>query len=227
MDVSERCSAPSPDERSPAAAGGVQGLSATLAQRLERAVRPLADPPGPLGWNHAELSDLLADATRAPAAVLVPIVRRDELSVLLTQPTDHRARHAGQVSFPGGRSEPDDADAVATALRETQEEVGIDPALVVPFGYLDCLETVSGYCVTPVVAWLDAGYRVQPDPREVAEVFEVPLAFLLDPANLHEFAFHARGEARLVYEYVGVEPRIWGATASMLVNLMRRMEIIK
>jgi 8-oxo-dGTP pyrophosphatase MutT (NUDIX family) len=198
-------------------------LSATLAQRLERAVRPLADPPGPLGWNHAELSDLLADATRAPAAVLVPIVRRDELSVLLTQRTDHLARHAGQVSFPGGRSEPDDADAVATALRETREEVGIDPTLVVPFGYLDCLETVSGYCVTPVVAWLDAGYRVQPDPREVADVFEVPLDVFLTPSKLRRTRMQFRGRARDVLEFDHPGPRIWGATAMMLHNLVERL----
>lgn len=201
-------------------------MSDSLAQRLERAVRPLADPPGPRGWNHAELSDLLPDATRAAAAVLVPIVRRDAgFSVLLTQRTDHLARHAGQVSFPGGRSEPDDADAVATALRETREETGIDPALVAPFGYLDCLETVSGYCVTPVVAWLDASYRVQPDPHEVADVFEVPFDVFIAPANLRRTRMQFRGRARDVLEFDHPGPRIWGATAMMLHNLVERLGV--
>ena len=130
-------------------------MSLALPHRLARAVRPLSDPPGPCGWNRDEIVDLFADAVRSPAAVLVPIVnRQDSLSVLLTRRTDHLTQHAGQVSFPGGRSEPDDADASATALRETREEIGIAAELLDPFGYLDSLETVSGYCVTPVVAWL-------------------------------------------------------------------------
>ena len=172
-----------------------------------------------------DVQDLLPDGTRAAAAVLVPIVKRaDGLSVLLTRRTDHLARHAGQVSFPGGRAEADDADAVATALRETHEEVGIDTSLLEPFGYLDCLETVSGYCVTPVVAWVEADYHAQPDPREVAEVFEVPLEFFLVPENLRRMRVEYRGRPREIIEFAHSGPRIWGATAAMLLNLVRRLE---
>jgi 8-oxo-dGTP pyrophosphatase MutT (NUDIX family) len=207
-------------------------MTDSLLERLPRAVRALDDPPSPrrgsddTDSSHSDVVDLLPpECDRAPAAVLVPIVNRDgTLSVLLTRRTDHLAQHAGQVSFPGGRSEADDADAVATALRETREEVGIDSALVMPFGYLDALETVSGFCVTPVVAWLDAAYHARPDPREVAEVFEVPLEFFLVPGNLRRLRVEYRGRPREVLEFARSGPRIWGATATMLMNLVRRLE---
>lgn len=195
----------------------------SLAERLLRAVRPLDDPPR-AGHGGASEDDLF-DGERADAAVLVPIVCREQaLSILLTRRTDHLARHAGQVSFPGGRSEPDDADAIATALRETHEEVGIDTALLEPFGYLDSLETVSGYRVTPVVAWLDSGYRIAPDPHEVADVFEVPLETFLAPENLRRLRVEYRGRPREILEFAHAGPRIWGATATMLFNLVRRLE---
>lgn len=199
-------------------------MSDALLQKLPRAVRPLEDPPSPSDAPDPDLRDVLPSVTRA-AAVLVPVVRRvDGPSLLFTRRTDHLTQHAGQVSFPGGRAEPHDADAVATALRETNEEVGIDSRLLQPFGYLDCLETISGYCVTPVVAWLDANYRAQPDPREVAEVFEVPLAFFLVPENLRRMRVEYRGRPREVLEFAWSGPRIWGATAAMLLNLVRRLE---
>jgi len=169
--------------------------------------------------------EALEGREHAAAAVLVPIINRSgSLSVLLTRRTDHLATHAGQVSFPGGRSEADDADAIATALRETHEEVGIEPALLRPFGYLDCLETVSGFCVTPVVAWLDSGYSARPDPHEVAEVFEVPLELFLLPQNLRRVRIEYRGKPREILEFAHDGPRIWGATATMLFNLVRRLE---
>jgi 8-oxo-dGTP pyrophosphatase MutT (NUDIX family) len=200
-------------------------MSSPLESRLLRAVRPLDDPPTPDSDQGGDLDDLLAGVQRAAASVLVPIVnRRGSLSILLTLRTDHLAQHAGQVSFPGGRSELHDADAIATALRETREEVGIGPALLRPFGYLDCLQTVSGYCVTPVVAWLDADYRAEPDPREVAEVFEVPFEIFLVPENLRRMRIQYRGRPREVLEFAHAGPRIWGATATMLFNLVRRLE---
>ena len=200
-------------------------MSSSLLQRLPQAVRPLSDPPGTRGWNHAELADLLPSPARAAAAVLVPIVVRDTtLSVLLTRRTDQLTQHAGQVSFPGGRQEPDDVDAIATALRETREETGIAADLLEPFGFLDCLETVSGYCVTPVVAWLSGGYHAQPDPREVAEVFEVPLDVFLRPENLLRTRMQFRGREREILEFAHAGPRIWGATAMMLLNLVKRLE---
>ena len=99
--------------------------------------------------------------------------------------------------------------------------------MVEPLGFLDCLETVSGFCVTPVVARLAPEARLVPQPGEVARLFEVPLAFLLDPGNLRHVDYHSPWGVRKVYEYAGVEPRIWGATAAMLVNLLRRMELMR
>lgn len=196
-------------------------------ETVTRALHPLESPPAPPAWNHDHLLDLIGEGPRADAAVLMAIRDVPEPRVVFTLRRDDLVRHAGQVSFPGGRTDHGDSGAIETALRESREEVGLDSVAAEPLGFLDCLETVSGFCVTPVVARMAGDAVLTPQPEEVAKIFEVPLAFLLDPANLHEFAFHARGEARLVYEYVGVEPRIWGATASMLVNLMRRMEIIK
>jgi 8-oxo-dGTP pyrophosphatase MutT (NUDIX family) len=196
-------------------------------ESVTRALHPLETPPAPPAWNHDHLLDLLGDGPRADAAVLMAIRDTPEPRVVFTLRRGDLARHAGQVSFPGGRTDHGDAGAIETALRESREEVALDPNAAEPLGFLDCLETISGFCVTPVVARMAGDAVLTPQPEEVAKIFEVPIAFLLDPANLHEFEFRARGEARKVYEYVGVEPRIWGATAAMLVNLMRRMEIIK
>lgn len=196
-----------------------------LDARVRRAVRTLQDPPSAPGWNHAEIADLLGPGPRRAAAVLVAtIARADGPSILFTRRTEHLAQHAGQVSFPGGGIEAEDADCVAAALRETREEVGIEAALVRPFGYLDCFETISGYCVTPVVAQIDPAYRPAPDSREVADVFEAPLAFFLDPANLRQRRFDWRGRTREVWEFAYDGRIIWGATAAMLLSLVRRIE---
>jgi 8-oxo-dGTP pyrophosphatase MutT (NUDIX family) len=202
-------------------------MNELLEQRLLRAVRPLDEPPGPRGWNHEDLSDVLETTQRAAAAVLVPIVARAEgFSILLTRRTEHLSAHGGQVSFPGGRVESGDADAIAAALRETREEVGIGAELLRPFGYLDSLETISGFWVTPVVAWLDAGYRAQPDPNEVAHVFEVPLERFLVADNLRKMSLSFRGRPREVFEFAHDSEHIWGATAAMLLNLVRRLEAV-
>jgi len=191
---------------------------------LYRALRALDDPPRAPGWNHAELADVLGGAERTPAAVLVPLVtRREGVAVLFTQRTDDLRHHAGQVSFPGGRIEHEDTDAVAAALRETREETGIAPSLVQPLGFLDSFETISGFCVTPVVGAVAPDYVAAPDPREVAAVFEVPLAFLLDPANLVRNRIAWQGRPRDIFEFRHDGRRIWGATAAMLVNLQRRL----
>lgn len=156
----------------------------------------------------------------APAAVLVPLVRRKEgLTVLLTQRTDHLPKHAGQVSFPGGKSEPHDASAVETALRETEEEVGLDRRLVEVVGQLDVYETRSGFEVTPVVGLVDPGFSLKPDPYEVADVFEVPLSFILDPANHRRDSRELEGLTRVFYVLPYPNRYIWGATAGILVNL--------
>lgn len=195
-----------------------------LIGEVARALHPLAMPPGPPGWNHADLVELIGDAPRRDAAVLVALRDACEPSVVLTLRRDDLAQHAGQVSFPGGGAELGDAGALATALRESQEEIALDPAAAEPLGYLDCMETISGYCVTPVVARIAPDARLAAQPAEVAQVFEVPLPYLLDPANLRQFDYRLRGERRKVYEYTGITPRVWGATALMLVNLMQRMK---
>jgi 8-oxo-dGTP pyrophosphatase MutT (NUDIX family) len=193
-------------------------------ERVSRSVRPLNDVPTAPGWNHEELEGLIDAGPRRAASVLVALVEREAgLSMLFTRRNDSLSQHAGQVSFPGGGVDVGDADAIAAALRETHEEIGIDAALIHPFGYLDAFETISNYCVTPVVAWLDASYTITVNPSEVAEVFEVPLAFFLDPSNRHALRMNFRGRVRELYEYQYAGQRIWGATAAMLLNLVRRM----
>jgi 8-oxo-dGTP pyrophosphatase MutT (NUDIX family) len=193
-------------------------------ESVARALLPLSAPPIGPGWNHADMSDLLGNRARQPAAVLVGIREGVQPRLVLTVRTDHLQDHAGQVAFPGGRSEPGDGDALATALRESEEEIGLDRSLVTPLGYLDRFETISGFCITPVVAKIASHARLYPAPDEVAEVFEVPLAFLLDPANLRRYTMDFRGREQPMAEFVHAGHRIWGATAAMLCNLLERME---
>lgn len=200
-------------------------------RRIAAALHPLHAPPAGTGWNAADVDDFLAPAAPlTDAAVLVGLVPRpDGLGVLLTRRTDALRNHGGQVSFPGGRVEPYDRDVVAAALRETHEEVGIAPALVAPLGFLDPLVTVTGFRVVPVVATLASDYVALPDPNEVADVFELPLAFLLarDTLLVHQVEF--RGRPRRIHEYVAHAgapgQRLWGVTASILFNLRQRLGI--
>jgi 8-oxo-dGTP pyrophosphatase MutT (NUDIX family) len=192
-----------------------------------------APPPGP-GWNHADLEGMLPDAPLREAAVLVGLVTRTEgWQVLLTRRTDELRHHAGQVSFPGGRIEPHDDGAIAAALRESREEIGLPASQVAPVGFLDPLCTITGFRVSPLVAMIDPEFVPHPDPGEVAEVFEVPLDYLLDPANLASRDVSAilgrpipGGRPRAVLEFVdrgNPRQRIWGATASILFNLRERI----
>ena len=166
---------------------------------------------------------------RAPAqaAVLVPIVQRDRPTVLLTERTANLSTHKGQVAFPGGRRDPQDADAAATALRETHEEVGLESGSVEVLGQLPIYETGSAFIVTPVVALVRPDFVLAPNPHEVADVFEVPLDFLLNPAHHERHVFEWQGLRRewfaMPYQD-GVHQRyIWGATAAMLRNFYRFM----
>jgi len=194
-----------------------------MIDELAKALWPLSAPPTGPGWNHADMSRLLGSSQRLPAAVLVGFREGVQPRLVLTVRTDNLQAHAGQVAFPGGRSDPGDGDALATALRESEEEIGLDRTLVTPLGYLDRFETISGFCVTPVVAKIAAGAQLYPAPDEVAEVFEVPLAFLLEPANLRRYTMEFRGHQRPMVEFIHGGHRIWGATAAMLFNLLQRM----
>lgn len=158
-----------------------------------------------------------------PAAVLLPIVMRDAPTVLFTERSARLARHAGQVSFPGGRVEPRDKTLVCTALRETQEETGIAPDFVSVAGFLDAYETGTGFAILPVVGLLREGFMLAPDTNEVAEIFEVPLDFLLDPANRQKQQAEWKGRMRHYYAFRYKGHYIWGATAAMLVNFAERM----
>lgn len=165
------------------------------------------------------------DKPLRPAAVLVPIVDRpDGMTVLLTKRTEHLNDHAGQVSFPGGRAEPEDPDAIATALREAEEEIGLARDFVEILGRLDTYITGTGYSVTPVVGIVRPGFTLTIDPFEVAEAFEVPLTFLLDARNHERHSRDYRGTTRHFWAMPYNDYYIWGATAGMLRNLYNRVQ---
>lgn len=197
--------------------------------RLRRAVRSLDDPPEPPGWNATDFPDFWSDDTPLrPAAVLLPIVcRGDSLSMLFTRRNERMRHHAGQVSFPGGAVEAGDSDAIAAALRETSEETGIAADFVQPFGFLDCFDTISGFTVAPVIALVRDGFELAPNADEVAEVFEVPLDFILAPDRMQRQQILWHGRPREIFEFDYAGRRIWGATAAILQNLLRRLEAIE
>ena len=156
------------------------------------------------------------------ASVLVPLVQRPAgLHLLLTRRTDHLSAHAGQISFPGGRAEPEDASAIDTALRETEEEIGLARSHIDVIGLLPDYATSSGYQVTPVVGLVHPPFELAPDPNEVADVFEVPLAFLMDGMNHQRLSVELpEGAGRRHFYAIPYGPHfIWGATAGMLRNL--------
>ena len=198
-----------------------------LLERLQHALHPLAAPPRGEGWNKPQLIDFLPDGGRnlSPAAVLIGLIPRAEgLHVLLTRRTEGLRHHGGQISFPGGRIEAEDSDPVAAALREAHEEVGLTPSLASPLGFLDPFVTITGFHVFPVVAQISVDYVPRLDPGEVAEAFEVPLDFLLDPANERRTEVEYLGRMRPLVEFGYRDYRIWGATAAMLVNFRERLE---
>lgn len=170
-----------------------------------------------------EEAGIRRDAIRQAAVLLPIVVRGDEASLLFTQRTDHLPEHPGQVSFPGGSLEPGDADSVACALRETQEETGIAPTQVAVAGFLDTYLTITGYAVTPVVGFVKNDFILRPDPFEVEAVFEVPLPVILARGSLRteSRALHGRDVQYYVLDYNGY--RIWGATAAMLADFRNRM----
>lgn len=203
-------------------------LPASTIAQFRAALHPLDAAPVDGAWNLAELAGWpTGSVASVAAAVLVGLVPRvDGIHVLFTRRNDALRHHPGQVSFPGGRIEPDDAGPADAAIREAGEEIGLSPAQITPLGYLDPLLTITGFRVLPLVAIITPDYVARPDLGEVAAVFEVPLAYLLTPENLVQLEIDAGGRPRTVLEFVDrgmSEQRIWGATASILFNLRERL----
>jgi 8-oxo-dGTP pyrophosphatase MutT (NUDIX family) len=189
-----------------------------LAERLRDALaRPTLAPP-----LQGDLPELRASAT-IEAAVLIATTDRAEPGVILTVRREHMRTHAGQVAFPGGRLDPGE-NATEAALREAQEEILLDPAHVELVGTIDPYRTVTGYIVTPVLGVIPVDLPLEPHEHEVADWFEAPLSFLLNPANHQRRSALFQGATRHYYEIVWNERRIWGATAAMIVNLSRRLQ---
>lgn len=173
--------------------------------------------------NPELLADLALMEPPRPAAVLVPVVARRELTVLLTVRTDHLPTHAGQIAFPGGKVEAVDSGPMATAIREAQEEIGLKPRHIEPLGYLDSYRSSSGFHIMPVVALIEPSFSLAPDPSEVADTFEVPLSFLMNAANHQQHSREWRGRLRHFYAIPFGNRYIWGATAGMIKNLHERL----
>lgn len=194
----------------------------SLARRLRAALDagPALDSILLLGDGEG----LVPDAEGQAAAVLVAITDREHPGVILTQRPETMRRHPGQIAFPGGRIDPEDAGPVAAALREAEEEIALVPALVEIVGTFELYRTVTGFDVTPVIGVVPPDLVFVANEAEVADVFEIPLAFLLDPENHRESAMMYEGHERRFYEIIFDERRIWGATAAMLINLSRRLQ---
>lgn len=168
-----------------------------------------------------------AEGDLLPAAVLVAVVDRPEPTVILTERPKTMRKHPGQISFPGGRIDPGDDGPVAAALREAEEEIALPPIAVEVIGIADLYRTVTGFEVTPVVGVIPPGLPLEPQPGEVAAMFEAPLHFLLDPRHQIVRTAELQGRQRSYYEIEWEGRRIWGATAAMIVNLSRRLELSK
>ena len=193
-----------------------------LADRLRQALE--------IGHGRAPIlleGDVLegAEGELAPAAVLVPVVDRPSPTVILTERPKTMRKHPGQISFPGGRIDPGDDGPIDAALREAEEEIALPRGAVEVIGIADRYRTVTGFEVTPVLAVVRAGVQLRAQPGEVADWFEAPLHYLLDPRHQHVRTIVWQGSERAYYEIEWEGRRIWGATAAMIVNLSRRLEL--
>jgi len=201
--------------------------SETIRQRLAGTELPgsptdIVMPPGSSRWPEPMREQL--SGTLKPAGVLIPIIERSaELTVLLTQRSAELKHHAGQVSFPGGRMEEHDASVEATALRETEEEVGIDARHISVLGYLQTMPTITGYAVTPVVGMVSGDAELVIDPTEVEYTFEVPLSFLLDKSNDVRTEWDTHDRKVPMVEFHWESERIWGATAFMIISFREKV----
>jgi 8-oxo-dGTP pyrophosphatase MutT (NUDIX family) len=190
----------------------------SLAERLRTALsKPALLPP-----LEGDLDELRAEAT-VPAAVMVAVTDRPEPGVILTVRREHMRTHAGQVAFPGGRIDPGE-DAIGAALREAWEEIGLDQSTAEVVAEVDPYRTITGFLVTPVLAVVPPDQQLSPHEHEVADWFEAPLHFVLDPANQQLRSALFQGRERHYYEIVWNDRKIWGATAAMIINLSRRLQ---
>lgn len=189
-----------------------------LADQLRSMLAEPASAP-PL---EGDLPELQAQAS-LPAAVLIAVTHRPEPGVILTVRREHLRTHAGQIAFPGGRVDPGE-EAPQAALREAHEELGLEPAAVELVGAIEDYRTVTSYVVTPVIGVVAPDLPLYPHEHEVADWFEAPLSYLLDPANQRRKSALFQGKERTYYEIVWNERRIWGATAAMIINLSRRLQ---
>ncbi len=198
----------------------IEEIVRRVRERSIRLASGLPVPAAPIGSDFSLSGIVPIPETWRPASVLVPLVNRATgITVLLTQRTADMPSHAGQVAFPGGRRQAEDADAAATALRETEEEVGIPARFIDVIGAVDLYRTGTGYEITPIVGIVTPGFTIRADPREVADVFEVPLEHFLDEVNHKIDSRQYQGRERRYYAMPYGERYIWGATAGMLKNL--------
>jgi 8-oxo-dGTP pyrophosphatase MutT (NUDIX family) len=195
----------------------------TLADRLRSALSRGVEPGMILLTGDRDDIDLPPGDTLLPAAVLIAVTDRAEPGVILTQRTETMRKHAGQIAFPGGRIDPGE-DIVTAALREAEEEIALPRDRVTVIGHADTYRTVTGFQVTPVIGVIPPDLVLHPSEAEVANVFEVPLEFLLDSGNHVEASVEWQGHERHYYEIIWNDRRIWGATAAMIVNLRRRLQ---
>lgn len=195
---------------------------AARALRHEVPTAPASTGPSDYDLNPGLEHDWPRAAVPRAAAVLVPVVAREALTVLFTQRTNDLPAHAGQISFPGGKVEPADRDAVDTAQREAEEEIGLDRAFTEPLGFLDPYLTGTGFRIVPVVAMVHPGFSLRLDSSEVAAAFEVPLAFLMNAENHQRHSRTLRGQARHYHAMPYQDHYIWGATAGILKNMHER-----
>jgi 8-oxo-dGTP pyrophosphatase MutT (NUDIX family) len=212
----------------PHARGGHGDVAHGLRLLESEHLRPAPVVPGQPDVMASEPYAQIRHDTPVPAAVLMPLVERTEgYTVLLTQRTAHLKVHSGQISFPGGRKEEADADAIANALRETKEEIGLAPDHVEIVGQLSPFLTITGFIVTPVVGVVTPPFELTPDSHEVADVFEVPLAFFLNPSNHHRHSrTMANGAVRAYYAMPYGDRYVWGATAAMIMNLYEVLTVV-